>query len=95
MSNTKRICVIGAGAAGLCAARHASAKHLVPMVFEQSEVLGGTVSWFKLKHFFFFEKIHSILRNNFLMFYLSGYTLKPLEVTQKLVCPYIQACIKV
>lgn len=42
MSNTKRICVIGAGAAGLCAARHASAKHLVPMVFEQSEVLGGT-----------------------------------------------------
>ena len=45
MSNTKRICVIGAGAAGLCAAKHASAKHLVPMVFEQSEVLGGTVSW--------------------------------------------------
>ena len=56
MSNTKRICVIGAGAAGLCAARHASAKHLVPMVFEQSEVLGGTVSWFKLKHFFFLTK---------------------------------------
>ena len=52
MSHTKRICVIGAGAAGLCAARHASAKHLVPMVFEQSEVLGGTVSWFKLKHFY-------------------------------------------
>ena len=94
MSNTKRICVIGAGAAGLCAARHASAKHLVPMVFEQSEVLGGTVSWFKLKKIFF-DKIHSILRNSFLMFYFSGYTLKPLEVTQKLVCPYIQACIKV
>ena len=94
MSNTKRICVIGAGAAGLCAARHASAKHLVPMVFEQSEVLGGTVSWFKLKHFFF-DKIHSILRNRFFMFYFSGYTLKPLEVTQKLVYPYIQACIKV
>ena len=94
MSNTKRICVIGAGAAGLCAARHASAKHLVPMVFEQSEVLGGTVSWFKLKKNFF-DKIHSILRNSFLMFYFSGYTLKPLEVTQKLVYPYIQACIKV
>ena len=94
MSNTKRICVIGAGAAGLCAARHASAKHLVPMVFEQSEVLGGTVSWFKLKKIFF-DKIHSILRNSFLMFYFSGYTLKPLEVTQKLVYPYIQACIKV
>jgi cation diffusion facilitator CzcD-associated flavoprotein CzcO len=38
-----RVCVIGAGAAGLCAARHlASKNNLIPTVFEQSDVVGGT-----------------------------------------------------
>ena len=40
---TSKVCVIGAGAAGLCAARHLLATPSVtPVVFEQSAVLGGT-----------------------------------------------------
>ena len=44
---TSNVCVIGAGAAGLCAARHllsasATSPALTPVVFEQSGVLGGT-----------------------------------------------------
>ncbi len=39
-----RVCVIGAGAAGLCAARHLSAapKLFEPTVFELSDTIGGT-----------------------------------------------------
>lgn len=36
------VCVIGAGAAGLCAARHLSALGIHVRVFEQSNVVGGT-----------------------------------------------------
>ena len=41
---TSKVCVIGAGAAGLCAARHllAATPSVTPVVFEQSGVLGGT-----------------------------------------------------
>ena len=41
---TSKVCVIGAGAAGLCAARHllAATPGVTPVVFEQSGVLGGT-----------------------------------------------------
>lgn len=39
-----RICVIGAGAAGLCAARHLShdLENFEPAIFEQSITIGGT-----------------------------------------------------
>jgi len=37
-----RVCIIGAGAAGLCAARHSKRVGLSPVVFEASSVLGGT-----------------------------------------------------
>jgi cation diffusion facilitator CzcD-associated flavoprotein CzcO len=37
-----RVCVVGAGAAGLCAAKHVAAAHLQPVVFEMSNVVGGT-----------------------------------------------------
>ncbi|XP_042562441.1 flavin-containing monooxygenase FMO GS-OX-like 4 isoform X1 [Clupea harengus] len=46
MSN-RRVAIVGAGAAGLCAARHimAHSKHFAsPVVFEQTETVGGT--WF-------------------------------------------------
>lgn len=36
------IAVIGAGAAGLCAARHSAAAGNRVTVFEQTEVIGGT-----------------------------------------------------
>ncbi len=37
------ICIIGAGAAGLCAARHlAPLKEFQPVVYEQTSSLGGT-----------------------------------------------------
>jgi cation diffusion facilitator CzcD-associated flavoprotein CzcO len=40
---TGKVCVIGAGAAGLCAARHLlSSTRFTPVVFEQSAVVGGT-----------------------------------------------------
>lgn len=39
----KHIGVIGAGAAGLCSARHILANQgMVPIVWEQSEKVGGT-----------------------------------------------------
>ncbi len=38
-----KACVIGAGAAGLCAARHISAiRGWNPIVFEQTDAIGGT-----------------------------------------------------
>ncbi len=40
-----RVCVIGAGAAGLCACRHLSGHDVntfVPTVFEQTDNVGGT-----------------------------------------------------
>lgn len=37
-----RICVIGAGAAGLCAARHTLAAGHEVVVFEQTADVGGT-----------------------------------------------------
>ena len=38
-----RVCVIGAGAAGLCAARHLlHHTSFQPVVFEQTDVVGGT-----------------------------------------------------
>jgi len=40
-----RVCVIGAGAAGLCACRHLSGLDVntfVPTVFEQTDNVGGT-----------------------------------------------------
>lgn len=42
-----RVAIVGAGAAGLCAARHTLARPKVfasPVVFEQTERVGGT--WF-------------------------------------------------
>ena len=36
-----KVCVIGAGAAGLCAARRLIESHLQPEVFEQTSVIGG------------------------------------------------------
>lgn len=40
----KHVCVIGAGAAGLCAARYLASQPelFVPRVFEQSSSVGGT-----------------------------------------------------
>ena len=40
----QRVCVIGAGAAGLCAARYLSAKPNLfePVVFEKADCIGGT-----------------------------------------------------
>ena len=37
-----KVCVIGAGAAGLCAARHLADANLSPVVFEQTALVGGT-----------------------------------------------------
>lgn len=38
-----KVCIIGGGAAGLCAARHlANQKNLIPVVYEQSSDIGGT-----------------------------------------------------
>ncbi|XP_078484088.1 uncharacterized protein LOC100175875 [Ciona intestinalis] len=45
MSSTRRIAVIGAGAAGLCAARNILSKpHFTPVVYEGTNHVGGT--WF-------------------------------------------------
>ena len=39
----RRVCVIGGGAAGLCAARHLKATaDFIPVVYEQSSEIGGT-----------------------------------------------------
>jgi len=38
-----KVCIIGAGAAGLCAARHlAHQNNLIPVVYEQNNEIGGT-----------------------------------------------------
>lgn len=37
-----RVCIIGAGSAGLCSAKHALFNGLKPTIFEQSEYIGGT-----------------------------------------------------
>ena len=43
MASNAKVCIIGAGAAGLCAARHlAPFNHLQPIIFEQTDGLGGT-----------------------------------------------------
>ena len=52
MSAQVRICVIGAGAAGICAARHLSKLYphndastivkFLPVIFEKSDKIGGT-----------------------------------------------------
>ena len=39
--NRVSVCVIGAGAAGLCAARHLAAKGFAFDVYEQSDTVGG------------------------------------------------------
>jgi cation diffusion facilitator CzcD-associated flavoprotein CzcO len=47
-----RVCVIGAGAAGLCACRHLSGhdlKTFVPTVYEQTDNVGGT--WVSIELF--------------------------------------------
>ncbi len=46
-----RVCIIGAGAAGLCACRHLAAdiSKCLPTVFEQTETVGGT--WVGSFHF--------------------------------------------
>lgn len=38
----KRICIIGAGAAGLCAARNCLAKQWNVVLYEQTSQIGGT-----------------------------------------------------
>ena len=40
--SASRVCVIGAGAAGLCAARRLAEAQLTPVIFEQTGVVGGT-----------------------------------------------------
>ena len=42
MSSASKVCVIGAGAAGLCAARRLAEAQLSPVIFEQTNVVGGT-----------------------------------------------------
>ena len=49
MATSKKVCIIGAGASGLCAARHiikindeASATKLIPVIFEKNNAVGGT-----------------------------------------------------
>lgn len=42
MFNEKRVVVIGAGASGLCAAKHALAHGYDVTVYEQSNQVGGT-----------------------------------------------------
>lgn len=44
MNSKKRVCVIGSGAAGLCALRHLSSdlNYFVPEAFEQTGEIGGT-----------------------------------------------------
>ena len=43
-SSSAKVCVIGAGAAGLCAARRLAEAHLQPVVFEQTNVVGGIIT---------------------------------------------------
>lgn len=37
-----RVCVIGAGASGLCAARHLLAAGVTPVILDRAAELGGT-----------------------------------------------------
>lgn len=37
-----RVCIIGAGAAGLCAARHCMREGMEVVLYEQQHTLGGT-----------------------------------------------------
>lgn len=37
-----RVCIVGAGIAGLCSARHAKANGIEPIIYEQAEDIGGT-----------------------------------------------------
>ena len=50
-----RVCVIGAGAAGLCACRHLASdvSKFLPTVFEQTDTVGGT--WVRKMTFFLFS----------------------------------------
>ena len=42
MAKNLQVCIIGAGAAGLCAARHLAQTSFQPVVFEQADSVGGT-----------------------------------------------------
>lgn len=42
MNNIKKVCVIGAGTAGLCAAKYSLANGMEVTVFEQANQVGGT-----------------------------------------------------
>ena len=42
MSTNTKVCIIGAGAAGLCAARHLAQSSFQPVVYEQTNNIGGT-----------------------------------------------------
>lgn len=61
-----RVCVIGAGAAGLCAVRHLSndKQTFEPAVFEQTEVVGGTWVYVDKTQIDYGHPIHSSMYKN-------------------------------